>query len=106
MKIIWSDQATYTWQQIAEYIYDKFGEKAMFDFRKETLENESRIAEFPNIGTSLLSVRHKTIQFRYVLIARLSKMIYHVDGELIIIDLFWDTRMNPESLIKRLESTS
>ena len=28
------------------------------------------------------------------------------DGENIIIDLFWDTRMNPTTLIKRLQGNS
>ena len=103
MKIIWSDQATFSWQKIADYIYDEFGYDAMLNFREETLENESRIAEFPNIGTTIVSVKHKEVSFKYVLISRLSKMIYHADGEKIIIDLFWDTRMNPKTLIKHLQ---
>ena len=106
MKVIWSTQATFAWQQIADYIFDEFGYDAMLDFRKKTIENEAQIVKFPNIGTTIVSVKHKTFSFRYVLITRLSKMIYHVDGENIIIDLFWDTRMNPTTLIKRLQGNS
>ena len=102
MKIIWSDQATFSWQQIADYIFDEFGYDAMLNFRKETIESESGIAEFPNMGTTIVSVKHKEISFKYVLVARLSKMIYHVEEDKIIIDLFWDTRMNPKTLINRL----
>ena len=102
MKIIWSEQATYAWQQIADYIYEEFGYDAMLNFREKTIESESKIAEFPNMGTTIVSVKHKEIAFKYVLVTRLSKMIYHVDEEKIIIDLFWDTRMDPKRLANRL----
>ncbi len=102
MSVVWSKQAVYTWQQIAEYILRQFGEKALLDFREETLYQEKLLLAMPRSG-QIVATSHTTIEFRYRLIHRLTKMIYHMVGETIYIDTFWDTRMNPEAVIRYLE---
>ena len=102
MSVIWSRQAVYAWQRIAEYILRQFGEKALLDFREETVYEEKLLLAMPR-GGQLVAMSHSSIEFRYRLIHRLTKMVYHIAGETIYIDTFWDTRMNPENLIQYLE---
>ena len=102
MSVVWSKQAVYSWQRIAEYILRRFGEKALLDFREETTYQEKLLLAMPRSGQIVIT-SHPTIEFRYRLIHRLTKMVYHIVGETIYIDTFWDTRMNPEILIQYLE---
>lgn len=104
MKSIWSEQAIFAWQRIADYIWDNFGDQALLKFQKETIKKETEILEFPNAGQKELSAVHATIVYRYVVINHLSKMIYHVDGDIIYIDVFWDTRLDPKKLVRLLNN--
>ena len=104
MKVIWSEQATYAWQRIAEYIWDNFGDQTLLKFQKETIEKEAEILGFPNAGQEELSATHVSFVYRYVVINHLSKMIYHVEGDIIYIDVFWDTRLDPQKLVRILSN--
>lgn len=68
MKSIWSEQAIFAWQRIADYIWDNFGDQALLKFQKETIKKETEILEFPNAGQKELSAVHATIVYRYVVI--------------------------------------
>jgi plasmid stabilization system protein ParE len=102
MKVFWSEGALFDWETIAQYIASTFGRKAFADFDKSTDESEAQIAEFPNSGTPFKSRKFKNLGLRFVYIRKLSKMIYHIDGERIIIDVIWDTRQSPKRLKERL----
>lgn len=102
MSIIWSDGAMSDWYDIARYIAVEFGRKAFEDFDKATDEAEKQIALFPAGGTPIQTRKHKELGLRFVLIRKLSKMIYHVDGDRIIIDVIWDTRQSPKRLANRI----
>ena len=102
MNLIWTENAHSDWEGIAAYIIDKFGEQGFVNFDKATDEAELQVLHAPNSGTPLLSRRHKSLGLRYVLVHKLSKMIYHVDGDTIYVDVFWDVRQDPKRLAKRL----
>ena len=102
MKVIWTEQALYDWQVIADYIFDRFGLNALIDFHEETRAQQTGIVRFPDGGAPLSSKRRQRCEFRYVPINKLSKIIYHVDGETIYVDVFWDVRQDPKRLAKRL----
>ena len=102
MKIIWAEGAISDWEGIARYIAVNFGKKAFDEYDKETDKAENQIAEFPGSGTPLKTRKHSNLGLKFVLISKLSKMIYHSDGERVIIDVIWDTRQSPKRLSKRL----
>ncbi len=55
----------------------------------------------PQMGV-LETSNNPHIEYRYVLINRRTKMVYHQDGDILYIDTFWDTRMNPQTLLDEL----
>lgn len=101
MRIVWSRQAVYSWQRIADYIKETFGIKTMLTFRAETSLAQKQLLFHPLIG-SFETRNDSGIEFRYMLINKRSKLIYHIDMEYIYIDTFWDTRMDPQDLIGQL----
>ena len=104
MKLIWAEGAQSDWEDIARYIAVNFGKQAFDKFNTATDEAEKQIKEFPNCGQLVKSRKHKNLGLRFVLLNDLSKMIYHVDGDTIIIDVIWDTRQSPKRLSDRLNS--
>lgn len=102
MTIEWTRQAIYAWELISEYIFEKFGFEAMVNFEEATNEEEERLLKFPESGQKELLAWNKSIEYRYVLINGLTKVIYHVEGEKIVVDLCWDTRVDSRMLIQKL----
>ena len=104
MKLVWSEGAYSDWEGIARYIGINFGKKAFEDFEDATDKTEAQIAEFPGSGTSINTRKHKNLGLKFVFIGTsgLSKMIYHVDGDIVYIDVIWDIRQSPKRLTQRL----
>jgi plasmid stabilization system protein ParE len=102
MKPIWTEGALSDWESVAKYIAIQFGKKAFEDFDDATDKAEKQIAEFPGSGTPLKTLKHRNLGLKFVFIGKLSKMIYHVEGESVIIDVIWDTRQSPKRLAERL----
>ena len=104
MKPVWSEGAHSDWDGIARYIGINFGKKAFDEFDEATDKAEAQITEFPESGTSIDTRKHKNLGLKYVFIgkSRLSKMIYHVDGDIVYVDVIWDVRQNPKRLAQRL----
>lgn len=96
MRIVWTKSALCSWQEIAQYIYDAFGVKALMDFQQKTSEWESTILSMPCIGHIELLTQGMQEEYRSVIVHKYSKMVYAVDGECVKILAFWDTRKEPK----------
>lgn len=102
MKTIWTEGAISDWEDIARYIAVNFGKKIYDEYDEATDKAEKQITEFPGSGSPLKTRKHNNLGLKFVFIGKLSKMIYHVDGETIVIDVIWDTRQSPKRLADRL----
>lgn len=102
MRPIWTEGALSDWEGIARYIAVNFGKKAFDEYDEATVDAEKQIAEFPGSGTPIKTRKHRALGLKFVFIGKLSKMIYHVADETIIIDVIWDTRQSPKRLADRL----
>ena len=102
MKLIWSEGALSDWNDIARYIAAKFGRKAFENFDEKTDEAETQIRQFPESGSPVKTRKHPKLGLKFVFIGDLSKMIYHVAGDTIVIDVIWDTRQSPKRLTQKL----
>ena len=102
MKPIWTEGAVSDWEGIARYIAVNFGKKIYDEYDEATNMAEKQISEFPGSGTPVKTRKHKNLGLKFVFIGKLSKMIYHVDGEKVVIDVIWDTRQSPKRLAERL----
>ena len=102
MRLMWTDGALSDWNGIAQYIAVNFGKKAFDDYDKATDEAEVQIRENPGSGYHLRKRKYPNLGLKLVLVGKLSKMIYHTDGDQVIVDVIWDTRQSPKRLTQRL----
>ena len=94
MRVVWHPHAKEAMNQVADYIRFQFGAKRKRQFKLEVRNTTDILKRNPNIGPidPLFSDRPKV--YRSVIINGLNKLVYYVDGDIIYVAGFWDTRMD------------
>ena len=62
-----------------------------------------KLKRSPNIGQIDPLFEAHAATYRSVIVNGLNKMVYRIDGEVIYIAAFWDTRMEPEEQATRVK---
>lgn len=60
------------------------------------------IQKFPTAGTPEPLLSGRKFFYRFVLLNHNIKMVYYIESDVIHIVAFWDMRMSPENLIKKI----
>ena len=94
MKVVWTNLAAQGWQEVALYILQSFGAKALQDFEQRTYDAEKEISLMPNIGAIEWNDSKENVTYRYIVINRRSKMLYFIEKDTLYIADFWDVRQN------------
>ena len=76
---------------------------ASADFLEEVMRVVRLLPLVPYIGPLERLLYRSRIKFRSIVVAKHNKLIYYVRPDAIVIVDFWDTRMNPKNLAKRLK---
>lgn len=103
MKIRWSPSAKADMRQVARYVNRKFGRKARQEFIERVKNTEKQIASHPNIGQIDPLYADRAQTYRCIVINGLNKMVYRIDGNIINIVDFWDTRREPANQASQTE---
>jgi plasmid stabilization system protein ParE len=97
MKIKWTERARDQKNDVADYIRRQFGVKRRIRFLQEVRETTMMLRNTPTIGKIDPLYAERPIAYRSVIINGLNKMVYRIDGDIIYIVDFWDTRREPRS---------
>lgn len=100
MIIRWSYKAQTQQNQVAEHIYNEFGEKALRDFYNKLDKIETKLLSFPELGKIEPLLAHRSRVFRSVVITKKNKIIYSVEADCIRVSAIWDTRREPKKQAK------
>ena len=96
MKVIWDPKAKENRSEVADYIRRQFGAKRKMRFLQEVREITNNLRTAPYIGKIDPLFEDRARTYRSVIVNGLNKMVYFVEGDIIYIAAFWDTRMNDE----------
>ena len=97
MRIVVNDIAKTKIRQTARYIQHKFGKKARLDFRNEISHLANLLRQNPQMGPAEPFLTDAPVPYRSIVVNRLNKMVYWVNGDVIEIVDFWDTRREPKN---------
>ena len=103
MKVKWTEQARDRKTGIAAYIRRQFGAKRKIRFLQEVRETTKMLRNTPNIGSIDPLYADRAQTYRSIIINGLNKMVYRIDGDIIYIVDFWDTRREPVSQASQTE---
>ena len=77
---------------------------ASADFLEEVMRVVRLLPLVPYIGPLERLLYRSRIKFRSIVVAKHNKLIYYVRPDAIVIVDFWDTRMSPKTLVRRLQN--
>jgi len=103
MKIIWTEKALTSFEEIINYLINKFGSNTTLKFYEETMSIIESIDKNNDIGK-----RIDNSIYRQFIIAKKTSMIYsfndlqHFRVDEVYLHYFWDNRGNSKRLRKML----
>ena len=103
MKYKWTDYANEGRDQIADYIYERFGERRSMKFLDDVDEAVDMILRHPSIGTIDPLFADRSVTYRSVVVDGLSKMVYRVEDDVIYIIAMWDCRREPQTQAEQVK---
>ena len=78
------------------------GESAALKLHQKYLKKQERLQKHPESGFPEPLLSDRKILYRASIINKYYKIIYYVKGNTLRIAAFWDMRMNPNKLEKRI----
>ena len=103
MKVIWQPAAKKGRTEVAAYIRRQFGAKRKIRFLQEVRETAKMLRNTPNIGQIDPLYVDRAQTYRSIVINGLNKLVYRIDGDIIYIVDFWDTRLEPKNQARLTE---
>ena len=103
MRIIWSDRAFVRRQAIEDYILFSFGFAAHAEYVEAVEEWKKIVLENPNSGRVEPLLENMRKEYRSYVIAKLTKCIYYVENDFIVVVDWWDTRRGLKTLTQGLQ---
>jgi plasmid stabilization system protein ParE len=101
MKVVWQESAKVGRREVAAYIRKEFGIKRVKRFRQEIDDVVTTLMRSPNIGSIDPLYANRPLTYRSVIVNGLNKIVYRIDGDIIYIVDFWDTRREPKNQAKK-----
>ena len=97
MNIRWHKRAAAQLHQVEEYVLRDFGERIRQEFMDEVEQAVLSLADMPTMGKIDPLFVHRKQAYRSIIVRRLNKIVYYVQGNTIHIAAFWDTRREPKA---------
>ncbi|MBQ6772271.1 MAG: type II toxin-antitoxin system RelE/ParE family toxin [Bacteroidales bacterium] len=95
MRVVWYPEAAKRLRQVVSYIQTEYGSKSCTKFLKEAYRTERLLAGNPCLGPVEPFLADAPVQYRSIVVNRLNKIVYWINGDVIEIVDFWDTRREP-----------
>lgn len=102
MKIIIDDHVNQIIKDTAHYIQVEFGKTARKEFVNEFRRVIKLLDENPQLGSEEPFLIGAPVLYRSIVVNHLNKLIYWINGDIIEIVDFWDTRREPNDQAARL----
>ena len=103
MRIIWSDRAFVRRQAIEDYILFSFGFAAHTEYVEAIEEWKKIVLNNPQIGKVEPLLEGMSKEYRSYVISTLTKCIYYIENDFIVIVDWWDTRRGIKTLTQGLK---
>ena len=95
MRVVWHLEAAKRLRQVVSYIQTEYGSKSCKKFLKEAYRTERLLAKNPYLGPVEPLLVDAPVQYRSIVVNRLNKIVYWINGDIIEVVDFWDTRREP-----------
>ena len=102
MRIKYNVKATKHICSTIDYYLEHFGAQATANLAHEIDEKVKTLGKYPEIGFPEPLLKDRCLGYKATHIGRYHKLIYYVKGNTLHIAAFWDMRMHPDKLKKKI----
>lgn len=102
MQVKYNKKAVRQISSTIDYYLEHFGSQATTNLAHEIDEKIKTLRKFPEIGFPEPLLKDRYIPYRATIIGRYYKLIYYLRGNTLRIAAFWDMRMDPRNLKRRI----
>ena len=102
MEVVWSERAYVRRQAIEDYILCSFGFAALRNYEDEVDAWVETLRSNPKAGPVEPILANMRKEYRYFVVEDLTKGIYYVEEDRLVIVDWWDTRRSLDTLKKGL----
>ena len=103
MRVVWSLEAHDQLRQAANFIENRFGKSSRTKFLDNIYHVVPLLSKYPYLGKEEPLLEGASVVYRSLVIGRLNKIVYYINGNTIEIVALWDTRREPKKLTEELE---
>ena len=96
MRVVWTPLAKSQRRKTALYIYREFGRKSGDVFMDQIHHCAILLADSPYMGHPEPLLSNRTVPYRSIVVNRLNKIVYRIDGDVLTVVALWDTRREPQ----------
>ena len=96
MKIHWNKRAAAQLHEVEAYVLGRFGERVRQEFMDEVEQHVLELADMPLVGIRDPLFDHRKREYRSIIVRRLNKVVYYIEGDIVHIAAFWDCRREPQ----------
>lgn len=101
-EVIWTQRANHERIAWLSYSEREFGQHSAQQIHERINSYLHTLAEHPKAGKSEPLLAKRETEYRSLVVHKLIKLIYRIQGDKIFIVDLWDTRCEPSHLIKRI----
>ena len=103
MRVVWSLEAHDQLRHAANFIENRFGKSSRTKFLDDIYHVVPLLSQYPYLGKEETLLEGASVVYRSLVIGRLNKIVYYINGNTIEIVALWDTRREPKKLTEELE---
>jgi len=103
MKVEWTPLAKKQWKATGRYILKMYGKQTKDAFMQEVYQTGQLLSNQPYLGKTEPYLADHPLEYRSIVVNRLNKIVYRIDGETIRIVAFWDTRREPKNQAEQVK---
>lgn len=96
MRVVWTPLAKSQRRKTALYIYREFGRRSSDVFVDQIHHCATLLADSPYMGHPEPLLSNRAALYRSIVVNRLNKIVYRIDGDVLTIVALWDTRREPQ----------
>lgn len=97
MKLIYTEQALTSLEEVLEFISSEVTQKKLFEIRNRILDKADTLLLHPNQGQKEPCLEHLNLDHRRIIVSHY-KIVYRVVGESIYITDIFDSRQDPDKI--------
>ena len=101
-EVIWTRQANHERIALLNYGQKQFGQHTAKQMRERINSYLHTLAEHPKAGMLEPLLANREVEYRSLVVHKLIKLIYRIQGDKIFIVDLWDTRREPSHLTRRI----